>query len=110
MINYKFNEPEILQELKDYIDKTYNQHYTSGNPDEIQTFELIAKNPLRGKYFAMGSIQKYCDRSEAKLQEEKDIFKIIHFGMLALYSYRKQLNKENLKKEKLDNEAIKTNT
>lgn len=104
-INYKFDEPEILEELKQYIDKTYNSHYTHGNSNEIQTFELISKKPLRGKYFAIGSIQKYSDRCEDKNQEEKDIFKIIHFGMLALYSYRKQIKQEKIKKEPLENEV-----
>ena len=34
----KYNEEELLRELKDYIAGTYNQHYAT---DKIQTLDLI---------------------------------------------------------------------
>ena len=37
---YKYSEDVILEELKDYISGTYNQHYSAGD-DAIQTLDLI---------------------------------------------------------------------
>ena len=36
----KYNEDQIISELRDYICSTYNQHYSSGD-DKIQTLDLI---------------------------------------------------------------------
>ena len=57
-MSFKYNEDALLQELRDYIAGTYNQHYSSGN-DSIQTLDLIE---------ACG-----------------DIVKILHYGLLLLH-------------------------
>ena len=38
MIEYKFNEGEILKEIQKYVDSTYEQHYATG---KIQSTEFI---------------------------------------------------------------------
>ena len=52
---YKFNEGEILKEIKEYIDGTYGQHYSSG---KIQSTEFII-DVGHGEGFALGNIIKY---------------------------------------------------
>lgn len=85
-IEYKFREDELLEELKQYIDKTYTQHYSDG----IQSFEVaISRNTaLPGARF---NIDKYNDRYGKKGDSpevwRKDIVKIIHYGILALYCH-----------------------
>ena len=37
-IDYKFNEEELVNELADYIDSTYDQHYAKG---KFQATEFI---------------------------------------------------------------------
>ena len=37
-IDYKFNEAELIQEFKDYIDGTYTGHYSK---DKFQATEFI---------------------------------------------------------------------
>ena len=37
---FKYDEDALLNELRDYISGTYNQHYSAGN-DSIQTLDLI---------------------------------------------------------------------
>ena len=39
-MTFKYNEDALIQELRDYIASTYNQHYSAGN-DKIQTLDLI---------------------------------------------------------------------
>ena len=36
----KYSEDEIIKELKEYIGRTYQQHYSAGS-DKIQTLDLI---------------------------------------------------------------------
>jgi hypothetical protein len=38
MIEYKFDEKEILKEIQKYVDSTYEQHYATG---KIQSTEFI---------------------------------------------------------------------
>jgi hypothetical protein len=37
-MNYKFNEGQLIQELKEYIDGTYGEHYAS---DKYQATDVI---------------------------------------------------------------------
>ena len=54
-MNYKFNEDKLLQELKGYIDATYNQHYAS---DKYQATDVIIDSG-HGEGFSLGNIMKY---------------------------------------------------
>ena len=37
-MNYKFNEDQLVQELMEYVDKTYDQHYAT---DKYQATDII---------------------------------------------------------------------
>jgi hypothetical protein len=83
-IDYIFNEDVYLQEVKDYVDSTYSQHYAA-NRGKIQTTQLISKIPERGLIFCTTNIQKYADRFGIKAgHNRKDILKILHYGLMAL--------------------------
>ena len=63
-IDYKFNEKNLINELQEYIDKTYtNGHY---NKDKFQATEFIidASNMLLA--FAEWHILKYAQRYASK--------------------------------------------
>lgn len=82
MIEHKFNEPELLAELRAYIDSTYDQHYARNNR---QTFESIV-DCGHGEGFTMGNIKKYADRYGMKNGYNRDdLIKILHYGILALH-------------------------
>ena len=82
MIQYKFNEPELLRELQAYIDATYDQHYSR---KKLQTFESIV-DCGHGEGFTIGNILKYAERyGEKEGYNRKDLLKVIHYGILALY-------------------------
>jgi len=81
-IDYKFNELNLLTELRDYIDSTYDKHYAR---NKRQTFESIVDCGY-GEGFTMGNIKKYNDRyGEKDGYNRDDIIKILHYGILALY-------------------------
>jgi hypothetical protein len=80
-----FDEQEYVKELAEYIAKTYGEHYAK---EGVQTFELIAKRPLRGLHFTLTNIMKYADRfGEKDGMNRKDILKIAHYAILALYAF-----------------------
>lgn len=83
-ISYKFNEEEILRELKEYIDTTYFSHYAKGN-NKVQTTELICSDALRGLHFCLGNAMKYSDRFGFKDgYVMKDLFKAAHYIVMAI--------------------------
>jgi len=47
MINHKFNEPELLKDIQEYIDKTYDQHYSA---NKFQSAEFIIDRIHGGKH------------------------------------------------------------
>ena len=81
MIDYKFNEGEILKEIQKYVDSTYEQHYATG---KIQSTEFILDTG-HGLGFTIGNIIKYAQRYGKKDGfNKKDLFKVIHYAIIAL--------------------------
>jgi len=82
MIEYKYNEPAILQELREYVDKTYGEHYSQS---KFQTTEFIIDNG-DGIGFTRGNIVKYAQRYGKKEgKNRKDLLKVLHYAMIMLY-------------------------
>jgi hypothetical protein len=79
---YKFNEDKILQEVKTYIDSTYDQHYANG---KYQATDMIIDTG-HGQGFCVGNIMKYAMRYGKKNGSDTlDLYKIIHYAIIALY-------------------------
>ena len=82
MVDYKFSEGEVLNELKDYIDSTYSQHYAKR---KYQSTEFIA-DCGHGEGFCMGNILKYAQRYGRKGGKNRaDLMKILHYGIIMLH-------------------------
>jgi hypothetical protein len=80
-MDYKFEENVTLSNLKDYIDSTYDQHYASG---KYQATDMIVDAGF-GEGFCIGNIMKYAMRYGKKDDKNKELLKIIHYAMIALY-------------------------
>lgn len=83
-ISYKYNEGKLLQEITEYINNTYNEHYAKGN---IQSTE-ISIDRGRGLGFCLGNVDKYSGRYGQKgdpSEWRKDLMKVIHYGIISLY-------------------------
>ena len=82
MIPYKYNENKTLEELKEYIDKTYDEHYSR---NKFQATEFIIDGG-HGEGFCIGNILKYAQRYGKKNGKDRnDLLKVIHYGIIALY-------------------------
>ena len=80
-MNNKYNEDEILRELKEYISSTYNQHYSN---DGFQTLDLIEACG-DGEAFCRSNILKYATRYDRKGTARRDIRKVLHYSVLLMY-------------------------
>ena len=78
---YKYNEDNTLVELKDYIDSTYDQHYSQ---NKFQATEFIIDGG-HGEGFCIGNILKYAQRYGKKGGKNRsDLLKILHYGIIML--------------------------
>ena len=81
-VNYKYNEGNILAELGEYIDSTYDEHYSK---NKFQATEFIIDGG-HGEGFCIGNIMKYAQRYGKKDGKNRsDLLKVIHYGIIALY-------------------------
>ena len=88
---YKFNEGALIQELQQYIDATYEGHYSK---NKFQSTEFII-DCGHGMGFALGNVLKYAQRYGKKGTREdarKDLLKVIHYGIIALHNHDKEKN------------------
>lgn len=80
-MKYKFDENQYLIEIKEYIDKTYQQHYSG----KYQATDMII-DAGHGTGFNIGNIMKYAKRYGKKDgQSRKDLMKIIHYAIIQLH-------------------------
>ena len=89
MIDYKFREDELIAEFKEYIDSTYNQHYST---NKFQSTEIIIDRG-HGTGFCMGNVDKYSNRYGKKgtrADARKDLMKVLHYALIQLYIHDKE--------------------
>ena len=88
----KYSEDEIIKELKEYIGRTYQQHYSAGS-DKIQTLDLIEACG-DGEAFCRSNILKYASRYDKKGTARCDIMKILHYAVLLMHFNDKNAQRE----------------
>lgn len=93
-IKYKFNEENLINEIKRYVDKTYDGHYSK---NQFQSSEFIM-DCGHGMGFFLGNVLKYAQRYGKKDGNNRaDILKIIHYGLLALNCHDEQEKKSEVR-------------
>ena len=81
-IDYKYNEGQLIAELKEYIDATYGEHYSM---NKFQATEFIIDSG-HGVGFTAGNVMKYVQRYGKKAgRNRQDILKVLHYSMMLLY-------------------------
>jgi|TARA_B100000085_G_scaffold118293_1_gene107773 hypothetical protein len=83
-IDYKFNEDKLLAEFKEYIDGTYNAHYSK---EKFQATEFIVDSG-HGTGFMIGNVMKYAQRYGKKgsnADARKDLLKVLHYALMQLH-------------------------
>jgi hypothetical protein len=82
MIDYRYNEDKLIEEIKRYIDATYGQHYSQ---NKFQATEFIIDGG-HGEGFCIGNILKYAQRYGKKEgKNRKDLLKVLHYAIIMLH-------------------------
>ena len=80
----KYQEDKSLKDLTDYVNTTYEGHYTSNQGDNVQTLDII-ESVGDAKSFCRSNAIKYLTRYEKKGQAKRDILKAAHYCLLLYY-------------------------
>lgn len=81
---YKYDEDQYIDQIQEYIENTYNQHYSS---NKYQATEFIIDGG-HGTGFCIGNIMKYAQRYGRKGDRDawrKDLLKVIHYSLIQLH-------------------------
>ena len=88
-IKYKYNEGDLLRQITDYVNSTYDEHYSQ---NKFQATEFIIDGG-HGVGFTIGNIMKYAQRYGHKGTPEdwrKDLLKVIHYAIIAMHVHDKE--------------------
>lgn len=83
-IKYKYNEPEILEDLKAHLDKTYTEHYQTDEP-EIECFDAwiaLGDSTPTFRNTALKYLWRYGKKSG---YNKDDLLKALHYIMMCIY-------------------------
>lgn len=81
-VDYKFNEGDLIEQLKKYVDSTYGQHYAVG---KLQATDFII-DMGDGLGFTRGNVIKYAKRYGQKAgHNRQDLMKVLHYALMMLY-------------------------
>ena len=87
MTDYKYDEGRIINELQEYVDATYGEHYSI---NQFQATEFIIDGG-HGEGFCIGNILKYAQRYGKKDgYNRKDLMKVLHYGIIALHVHDRE--------------------
>ena len=84
LIDYKYNEGELIKQIQSYVDATYAQHYSR---NKFQATEFIIDSG-HGTGFNIGNMMKYTQRYGRKgdpKEWRKDLMKVIHYAIMQLH-------------------------
>ena len=90
---YKFNEANTIEQIKRYVDMTYEKHYGYG---KYQATDMIIDAGY-GEAFCIGNIMKYAMRYGKKpnpvtgeYNNQGDLLKIIHYAIIAIHLWTEE--------------------
>lgn len=105
MINYKYDEDIMLDQIRRYVDSTYTQHYSG----KYQATDMII-DAGHGTGFCIGNIMKYAKRYGKKDgYNQKDLMKIIHYAIIEMYNQNEIQQQEKELMNKISEVSINKN-
>ena len=87
----KYSEDRILKEMDQYIQGTYDKHYSK---NKFQATEFIIDSG-HGMGFCLGNVMKYAQRYGKKGGRNRDdLMKIAHYAIMAMHVH--DLEEDNM--------------
>ena len=95
-MSFKYDEKKNLDDVIEYIENTYNQHYVGDDDNGTQIQDLLNSIGV-AEHFCQGNAMKYIARYGRKKGKNKlDLYKAIHYILLLMYfSETSEENHEN---------------
>lgn len=84
MINYKYEEDKIVEDLKKYLDSTYSEHYMTED-SSIECFDAwiaLGDSTLTFRNTALKYLWRY---GKKKGNNKDDLMKALHYIVMMLY-------------------------
>lgn len=87
MSDFKFREDELMQELREYIESTYGQHYVGGKggKDALQIQELFHSIGIAVPFCQANAIKYLARYGKKSGKNRKDILKALHYIILLMF-------------------------
>ena len=102
----KYREDEILEEVKEYIGGTYDQHYST-TEDGFQVMDMIKQLGIDKDFCQANAIKYLCRYGKKNGHNRKDLLKAIHYIVLLMSSedqeYVDQMEEDALKANNKEN-------
>jgi hypothetical protein len=96
----KYREDEIINEIKEYIGSTYDQHYST-TEDGFQVMDMIKQLGIDKDFCQANAIKYLCRYGKKNGHNRKDLLKAIHYIVLLMSSedqeYVDQMEEDALK-------------
>jgi len=80
---YKYSEDVFIQDIKDYIDSTYGQHYVNDDIQVVDVWQARGTLDTTAADTAIKYIMRY-GKKEGK--NRKDLLKAVHYILLMMYA------------------------
>ena len=99
----KYREDESLDEVKDYIGNTYNQHYST-TKDGFQVQDMLRQLDIDKDFCQANAIKYLCRYGKKDGYNRKDLLKAIHYIVLLMSSedeeYMNQMEEDAIEANK----------
>ena len=84
LVDYKYNEGDILAEVQAYIDSTYGQHYVgNGEVQTVDFWESLGSLDTTARDTAIKYLARFGKKGG---NNRKDLLKAIHYIVLMMYA------------------------
>ena len=98
----KYGEDRILNEVKEYIGKTYNQHYST-TEDGFQVQDMLRQLDIDKDFCQANAIKYLCRYGKKDGYNRKDLLKAIHYIVLLMSSEDEEYSNQ------IEQDAIEAN-
>ena len=88
---YKYSEDNYIQDIQDYVDSTYGQHYVN---DGIQVVDVWQSRGTLSTTAADTAIKYIMRYGKKDGNNRKDLLKAVHYIMLMMYADDNTLEKK----------------
>lgn len=87
MSDFKFREDELMEELREYIESTYGQHYVGGDggTNGLQIQELFHSIGIAVPFCQANAIKYIARYGKKGGRNRKDLLKAVHYAILLMY-------------------------